>query len=398
MQWTCSCNSHAPILLLLLALLLLLNSNTVSAHPLRRRRSSPSPSSNNNNNWLPNPLSLGQDATAALTWLDHSANQLSNNVVHGLNSALPPDPNTLPSPPSPPPPPSTTSPDKNYGIAYSPYTAEGTCKPAAQITHDLAQLTGYALVRIYGTDCDQTRLVLSAARGLGLQVFAGLFDLRHFPDDLALIIAAVGGDWGAIHTVAIGNELLNSGQNTAAEVVGAVQAARATLRAAGYPGPVVAVDTVAAHLANPAVCAASDYCAANCHAFFDEEVEAAGAGAFVRGQVGKLLEMMEGDGDGDGAGDTGQRKKVVITESGWPHAGQPNGKAVPSLENQRAAVRSLREAFARSGAGAGADADPKNGEEDGEVGLVLFSSFDDLWKVDNGYTFGAEKFWGILGH
>ena len=79
MQWTCSCNSYAPILLLLLALLLLLNSNTVSAHPLRRR-SSPS---NNNNNWLPNPLSLGQDATAALTWLDHSANQLSNNVVHG---------------------------------------------------------------------------------------------------------------------------------------------------------------------------------------------------------------------------------------------------------------------------------------------------------------------------
>ncbi|RAH46057.1 putative cell wall glucanase (Scw4), partial [Aspergillus brunneoviolaceus CBS 621.78] len=282
--------------------------------------------------------------------------------------------NTLPSPPSPPPPPSTTSPDKNYGIAYSPYTAEGTCKPATQITHDLAQLTSYALVRIYGTDCDQTRLVLAAARGLGLQVFAGLFDLRHFTDDLALIIAAVGGDWGRIHTIAIGNELLNSGQNTAAEVVGAVQAARATLRAAGYPGPVVAVDTVAAHLANPAVCAASDYCAANCHAFFDEEVEAAGAGAFVRGQVGKLLEMMEGDGDGDG--DTSKRKKVVITESGWPHAGQANGKAVPSLENQRAAVRSLREAFARSG-------------------LVLFSSFDDLWKVDNGYTFGAEKFWGI---
>ncbi|RAH84519.1 glycoside hydrolase, partial [Aspergillus japonicus CBS 114.51] len=264
---------------------------------------------------------------------------------------------------------SSTPPDKNYGIAYSPYTAEGTCKPAAQITHDLTQLAGYAFVRIYGTDCDQTRLVLAAARGLGLRVFAGLADLTHFADDLALIIAAAADDWRTIHTVAIGNELLNSGRNTASEIVGAVQAARATLRGAGYAGPVVAVDTVAALLANPGLCAVSDYCAANCHAFFDDAVTAEGAGAFT------------GD-DAEGRRSKGNRnKKVVITESGWPHAGQPNGKAVPSLENQRAAVRSLREAFAGDS--------PE---------LVLFSSFDDLWKVDNGYTFGAEKFWGILGH
>ncbi|PYI30673.1 glycoside hydrolase, partial [Aspergillus indologenus CBS 114.80] len=258
-------------------------------------------------------------------------------------------------------------PSTNYGIAYTPYTADGTCKPSAQITHDLTQLaaSGYAVVRLYGTDCDQTRLVLAAAREPGLRVVAGLADLTHVADDLARIIDAAADDWRPIHTVAIGNELLHSGRNTAAEIVGAVQAARATLRGAGYDGPVVAVDTVAALLAHPGVCAVSDYCAANCHAFFDEDVEAEGAGAFVRAQVGSK---------------SNRNKKVVITESGWPHAGQPNGKAVPSLENQRAAVRSLREAFA------------------GGSSLVLFSAFDDLWKVDNGDTFGAEKFWGILGH
>ncbi|PYH84165.1 glycoside hydrolase, partial [Aspergillus uvarum CBS 121591] len=279
--------------------------------------------------------------------------------------------------PNPPPSSSSTTPDNNYGIAYSPYTAEGTCKPAPQITHDLSQLAGYAFVRIYGTDCDQTRLVLAAARQYHLGVFAGLVDLTHFSDDLALIITAAtenGGSWDSIHSVAVGNELLNSGRNTAAEIVGAVQTARATLRGAGYEGPVVAVDTVAAHLANPGLCAVSDYCAANCHAFFDDAVEAEGAGGFVREQKGDANARSKGN----------RNKKVVITESGWPHAGQANGKAVPSLENQRAAVRSLREAFAW--------------DSSDEVGLVLFSSFDDLWKVDNGYTFGAEKFWGILGH
>lgn len=76
----------------------------------------------------------------------------------------------------------------------------------------------------------------------------------------------------------------------------------------------------------------------------------------------------------------GGGKKTIITESGWPKSGQPNGKAVPSHKNQQLALQSLRSAFA----------------DDDEAGLFLFSAFDDMWKKDNVGTFGAEKFWGIL--
>ncbi|PYH46821.1 putative cell wall glucanase (Scw4) [Aspergillus saccharolyticus JOP 1030-1] len=347
-------------------------------------------------NLIPNPFNGD-----ALSWLDQSADQLSSGVVHGLNAAIhnsDGEPTPLSSIPYTPPPSANSnananananansaSNDKSYGIAYSPYNPDGTCKTSPQITHDITKLSSFRFVRIYGTDCNQTHLVLSAAQPLGgLQVFAGLFDLHDLDEQLQLIIDAVHANpaannnpWQAIHTVAIGNELLNRAQATAAEVVAAVQSARETLRAAGYHGPVVTVDTVAAHLQNPELCRVSDYCAANCHAFFDETVPAEAAGDYVWGQVGV----------GAAAAPPPKRKKVLITESGWPHAGQTNGMAVPSLENQKAAVQSLRDAFAL---------DPS--AEDEEVRLVLFSSFDDLWKVDNGYTFGAEKFWGILGH
>ncbi|RAL09610.1 putative cell wall glucanase (Scw4), partial [Aspergillus homomorphus CBS 101889] len=274
-----------------------------------------------------------------------------------------------------------------YGITYTPYTASGTCKTSSLIHADIAQLKSYGLIRLYGTDCNQTAEVLSALASPRpknpastqpeTKIIAALPDLKNQQQNLNLIITATTTNptgWTRIHSIAVGNELLNSAQATAPEIVSAVQTARTTLRAAGYDGPVVAVDTVPSHLQHPEICQVSDYCAVNCHAFFDDKVTPQEAGRYVRTQVDALREVHDA-------------KKVVVTESGWPHAGMGNGVAVPSAENQRVAVRALREEFRFGGEG-----------EEGDVGLVLFSSFDDLWKVDNAYTFGAEKFWGILGH
>jgi len=72
-------------------------------------------------------------------------------------------------------------------------------------------------------------------------------------------------------------------------------------------------------------------------------------------------------------------KKTVITESGWPHQGEPNGLAVPSPDNQQLAIGSLKSSFA-----------------DDAGGLILFEAFDNMWKKDSQYTFGTEKFWGFL--
>ena len=235
---------------------------------------------------------------------------------------------------------------------------------------DIERLSGHSFVRIYGTDCDQARIVAAAARQHKMRVFAGIYDLTGFPGSLdafndAATLPDGKQDWSVFHTIAIGNELVNGGAHSPAEVTSAVHKARTTLRGKGYQGPVVTVDTFSVLLQHPELCKASDYCAANCHAFFDKTQQAHNAGPYV-------LEQAHGVSAAAGG------KRTIITESGWPHAGLPNGAAFPSPENQRIAIDSIRRSFAHR-------ADD----------MVLFTAYDDLWKQDNQYTFDAERFWGI---
>lgn len=221
-------------------------------------------------------------------------------------------------------------------------------------------------MRIYGIDCDQAKTVTNAARENDMMVFAGLYDIDNIEADLQKIIDAANGDWSTFHTVSVGNELVNRGSKSPAEVVSTVNTARSILRQAGYQGPVVTVDTFNQIIAHPELCYESDYCAANCHAFFDSNQTPENAGPYVLEQVRHISEATK-----DG-------KPVIITETGWPSAGEPNGDAVPSRQNQMIAFKSLRGSF-----------------PDG--GLVFFSAFDDQWKQDNAWTFGTEKHWGLYG-
>lgn len=252
------------------------------------------------------------------------------------------------------------------GISYAPYNDDGTCKTQAQVNADFAKINGYGVVRIYGTDCNQATTVLNAVKAKGMKLFQGVFDIAQTSSCVQTIInanKAAGDNWASIDTVSVGNELVNSGGATVGAVVDAINTARSLLRAAGYKGPVVTVDTFVAMIANPALCKASDYAAANCHAFFDGSVAAADAGKFVLDQAQRVSAACGG-------------MDTVITETGWPTAGNTNGKAVPSTANQKAALKSLQNHFSSN--------------------LILFSAFNDLWKKNNAGTYGAENFWGIL--
>ncbi|KAF7588305.1 serine palmitoyltransferase component [Aspergillus hancockii] len=254
-----------------------------------------------------------------------------------------------------------------YGISYAPYNDDGTCKSQDGVNSDLDKLKPWAFVRIYGVDCDQTRKVVKAARERNLRVFAGVYDLQNFPASLDHIIEAAAGDWSIFHTINIGNELVNKGHYSW-EVFNAVHTARDKLRAAGYQGPVVTVDTFSVLLRHPELCDASDYCAANCHAFFDANQTPLNAGEYTLNQANAISAAAGG-------------KRTVITEAGWPHAGQSNGKAAPNIVNQWTAILTLANAF-------------QHRRDD----LILFSAFDDPWKQDGSGTFGAEKYWGLLKH
>ena len=252
-----------------------------------------------------------------------------------------------------------------YGLSYSPYDNNGDCKTADQISQDLQAFSGYGYLRIYGTDCDQTALVLPAAKARNMKIMAGVYDITDVASEIALIVSAASGDWSAIDTVSVGNEVINSGTGTVAEVVSAVNQAKSLLSAAGYTGNVVTVDTFNAIIANPELCQVSDFAAANCHAFFDSSITADQAGSYVKEQAQQVQNACNG-------------KLTIITESGWPSNGQTNGAAVPSEANQQAAISSLRSSFSDN--------------------LVLFSAFNDYWKQNFAGSFDAEQYWGIYGN
>ncbi|KAF7550085.1 hypothetical protein G7Z17_g5949 [Cylindrodendrum hubeiense] len=256
------------------------------------------------------------------------------------------------------------------GVAYAPYTADGGCKNEHQIEEDFSKLNGsYSVIRIYGTDCDQVALAHTAAKDMNVKLFLGIWDISKVTDEAQLIIDGVDGDWDMIHTVSVGNERVNAGEASAEDVVAAVKKARSILREAGYDGPVVTVDTFVAVIAHPELCEESDYCAFNAHAFFDATVAADQAGTWLTSTLSNVKDAVSGD-----------IKKFIVTESGWPCKGLTNGLAVPSASEQKAALASIRKAFA------------DNLDE-----VVLFSAFNTPWKAEEKATFNAEPFWGIDG-
>jgi exo-beta-1,3-glucanase (GH17 family) len=67
-------------------------------------------------------------------------------------------------------------------------------------------------------------------------------------------------------------------------------------------------------------------------------------------------------------------KTVVISETGWPTAGPPNGPAQPSLENQKLFLKGfLRQAKAE------------------DLSFFSFEAFDERWKPGS----GVEQNWGF---
>ncbi|CAB4256150.1 similar to Saccharomyces cerevisiae YGR279C SCW4 Cell wall protein with similarity to glucanases [Maudiozyma barnettii] len=248
------------------------------------------------------------------------------------------------------------------GVTYSPYNADGSCKSASQVSSDLAQLSGYPTIRLYGVDCNQVANVLQG-KSASQDVFLGIFDVNQIQSAVDTMKAAIDqyGSWDEVVSVSVGNELVNGGQATPAQVGQYIDTGRAALQAAGYNGPVVSVDTFIAVINNPELCKYSDYMAVNAHAFFDKNTVASDSGSWLLQQIQRVWTACDG------------AKDVVITESGWPSQGQTYGVAVPSKDNQKAAVSAITSSCGDS--------------------TYLFTAFNDLWKADGEY--GVEKWFGV---
>ncbi|KAI3328639.1 glycoside hydrolase family 17 protein [Ustulina deusta] len=267
--------------------------------------------------------------------------------------------------------PDTPSPGTGlHGVTYSPYKGDGNCKTADEVDRDFSLFSkDYGVVRVYGVDCDQVSTVSKAAKKYGNKLFLGIFDIDTVDSAVATMAADLENDWSMVDTVSVGNELVNDGRATVEQSLAALDRARSCLRAAGYPGPVVVVDTFVAVLRHPELCDQSDYCAINCHPFFDPNTGAPEAGTFVDSTVKNIRSKL-----------SDLTKRIVVTETGWPWQGQPNGAAIPGLDHQSNAISSIKGTFSSNAAD-----------------VFLFTAFNDLWKKAEASTFMAEQFWGMGG-
>ncbi|KAF2278404.1 glycoside hydrolase [Westerdykella ornata] len=256
------------------------------------------------------------------------------------------------------------------GITYDPFKP-GACKTEQEVQNEWEQMKSYGVVRIYGRGCNTIPTAVRLAKANNQRVFAGVWmstggdseDTDTVVKELAEAVRThAGGDWSVIALVSVENERISNRQFTASHVVDAINRARQALRAAGYTGPVGAVETVPAMIENPMICEASDIALVNVHTFFDSSCKAEDSGKKIEDQVARVRKGCNG-------------KRVVVTEAGWPHQGDANGVAVPSRQNQRAAVDSIKSRF--------------------DHDVFLFNAFDSPWKRDWAGSFNAEKYWGI---
>jgi exo-beta-1,3-glucanase (GH17 family) len=253
-----------------------------------------------------------------------------------------------------------------WAITYTPYNNDGTCKSAADVDADIATIKskGFTSVRIYSTDCSGLVNVGASCKAHGLKIIVGVWvDAAGVAAAKAQVDVVVGwgpGNWDNVEMVVVGNEAIFSGAVDAGTLASLIIDARASLRAAGYSGPVTTTETVANVQANAGVlCPAIDVVGANIHAYFNGAIAAAGAGVFVKAQLDSLDNVCPG-------------KAAYNLETGWPNGGNANGDAIAGWAEQKIAIASISLVVGAKS--------------------TFFSFANDGWKAPG--ALGVEQHWG----
>ncbi|KAL1960981.1 hypothetical protein VTO42DRAFT_4869 [Malbranchea cinnamomea] len=287
--------------------------------------------------------------------------------------APPPAENTSQPAPPPPAPKPSNGPSvppigggDKWGMTFSPYTQDGQCMGQDEVNRGIAKIkkANFGTVRVYAPDCNALETVGSAVENNGLKLVIGVFISGSGVDVAKEQIQQIidWGKFGLVEMIVVGNEAIFSGSADAPTLARFIEYATQQFRGAGYNGPITTTEPLNIWEQHGNVlCPVVDVVGANIHPFFNPEVSAQECGSFAKSQMEILGKICGG-------------KEVYNLETGWPSAGNPNGKAVPGVEEQAIAIASLVE----------------------EVGSksIFFSFQDDLWK--NPGPFNVEQSWGCI--
>jgi len=164
---------------------------------------------------------------------------------------------------------------------------------------------------------------------------------------------------GLVNIAAVGNEVLHRGEISEQELLQYIKRVRAALPESI---PVGYVDAYYQFLDKPDLVDACDVVLANCYPFWE------GADAtYALSYLNRMIELTQ---------DVAMGKKVIITETGWPSAGENVESAEPSNVNFMKYFISVQEWAIEN-----------------KIEIFYFSSFDESWKVKHEGEVGAK--WGI---
>lgn len=246
-----------------------------------------------------------------------------------------------------------------WSMIYSPYNADGSCKDSSSVAADVKSIAskGFNAIRLYSTDCDGLTTVGPVAKSCGLKLILGVFisstGISAAEGQIQDIIEWAAGDWGCIEMIVVGNEAIFNQFASAKDLANLICRAREAFKKAGYSGPITTTEPLSVLRDNAEVlCHILDIAAANIHPFFNSGVDAKGAGEFVARELQLLKSICPG-------------LPVYNLETGWPSAGQPNGAAVPGIQEQRIAIESIERIAGGNSA--------------------FFSFVDDLWKTTGAF-------------
>ena len=251
---------------------------------------------------------------------------------------------------------------KIHGLSFSPYIegqGPGTQIGAAQIRERLGIIQPY-VNWIRSFSCTEgNELIPGIARESGLKTMVGVWlgDDRE-KNELEISNAIEVGKAGNADILAVGNEVLLRGDMSEDELLECINRVKQAV-----PGvPVGYVDAYFEFVDHPRITEACDVLLANCYPFW-EGCPAEHALLYMKDMYRRVQQVANG-------------KRIIVSETGWPNIGTPEGGAVPSEEN---AMKYFIDTFQWA-------------EED-NIEVFYFSSFDEAWKVDAEGDVGA--FWGL---
>ena len=249
-----------------------------------------------------------------------------------------------------------------HGLSFSPYVegqGPGTEIGEAQIRERLAVIEPHVRwIRTFSCT-EGHELIPAIAHERGLKTLVGVWldgDREH--NELELENAIRIARDGHVDVLGVGNEVLLRGDLSEDELLDYIGRAKKAL-----PGIDVGyVDAYFEFADHPRITQACDVLLANCYPFW-EGCPAEHALLYMKEMYYRVLGVANG-------------KRVIISETGWPNIGTPEGGAVPSFEN---AIKYFVDTF-------------RWAESDG-IEIFYFSSFDESWKVGAEGDVGA--YWGL---